>query len=37
MAEVREALSWISPDLGYDDWLSMLMGLHAGLGDAGLR
>lgn len=27
-SEVRELLSYITPDCGYQDWLSVLMGLH---------
>lgn len=27
-SEVRELLSFITPDCGYQDWLSVLMGLH---------
>lgn len=27
-SEVREILSYITPDCGYQDWLSVLMGLH---------
>lgn len=34
-AELESAILAISPDLGYDEWLSVGMALHAELGDAG--
>jgi len=33
-SEVRELLSYIPADCGYDDWLSVLMGIHARYGGA---
>lgn len=35
-AKVESALLWISPDVGYDDWIQIGMAIHATLGDGGL-
>lgn len=35
-AEVAELLSFISPDIGYQDWVSVLMAVHGALGSDGL-
>ena len=35
-AEIEEALSYIDPDLRYDEWRGVLMALHDELGDQGL-
>lgn len=35
-AEIEELLSFISPDVCYQDWVSVLMAVHSALGDAGL-
>ncbi|WP_051321016.1 bifunctional DNA primase/polymerase [Rhizobium mesoamericanum] len=35
-AEIEELLSFISPEIGYQDWVSVLMAVHSALGDAGL-
>jgi|GEM_PF-1098155 len=35
-AEVEELLSFIDPDVGYQDWVSVLMAVHGALGAAGL-
>ena len=35
-AEIEEALSYIDPDLPYDEWRGVLMALHDELGDQGL-
>ena len=37
MAEVREALSYISADLAYDEWVGVLMALHDKFGADGLQ
>lgn len=37
LAEIEDALSFIDPDVSYDDWISVLMALHAHLGAAGLE
>lgn len=34
--KLHDALSYVSPECGYDDWLRVGMALHAELGDAGL-
>lgn len=34
--KIHDALAYLSPDLGYDDWLRVGMALHAELGDGGL-
>ncbi|WP_299911600.1 AAA family ATPase [uncultured Paracoccus sp.] len=36
LAEVEEALQYVSPDCDYDTWLSVLMGIHDEFGDDGL-
>ena len=36
-AEVGEALTYVDPDLGYGDWVSVLMAVHDQFGDAGLQ
>lgn len=35
-AKVESALLWISPDVGYADWIQIGMAIHATLGDGGL-
>lgn len=34
--KIHDALAYVSPDCGYDDWLRIGMALHAELGDSGL-
>lgn len=34
--KIDDALAYVSPDCGYDDWLRIGMALHAELGDSGL-
>lgn len=34
--KIHDALAYVSPDCGYDDWLRIGMALHAELGDGGL-
>lgn len=34
--KLHDALSYLTPDCGYDDWLRVGMALHAELGDGGL-
>lgn len=34
-AKVESALAFVSPDVGYDDWIKTGMAIHAELGDAG--
>jgi hypothetical protein len=35
-AEVEELLSFIDPDIGYQDWVNVLMAVHGALGSNGL-
>lgn len=37
LAEVQEALTYISPNMPYDDWLQVLMAIHDEFGDAGVQ
>ncbi|TPM58996.1 hypothetical protein FJ959_08970 [Mesorhizobium sp. B2-2-4] len=35
-AEIAELLTYVSPDCGYQDWVSVLMAIHSALGSDGL-
>jgi hypothetical protein len=35
-SEIEEMLSYISPDVGYEDWIGVLMAVHSALGHEGL-